>query len=127
MRLFPTIAAVASHPEFLRPLFGTTCGTECGFGTLGELDLAFSPECPGSSQQLHRGGLPCPDHPLYSCVRFLILPNHSQEMTLPPDSTYQSSTLEAAPKRTDHTDTRRRGRRLPPNNAAVLTVSCDRM
>src|SRR6266550_1184773 len=72
MRLFPTIAAVAWHPEFLRPLFGTTCGTECGFGTLGALDPAFSPECPGSSQQLHRGGLPCPDHPLYSCVRFLI-------------------------------------------------------
>ena len=41
--------------------------------TLGALDLAFSPECPGSSQQLYRGGLPCHDPPLYSCVRFLIL------------------------------------------------------
>src|SRR5437879_485080 len=61
------------HRLFLRPRFGTTCGTGCGFDTLGAPDLAFSPECPGSSLQFQRGGLPCPDHPLYSCVRFLIL------------------------------------------------------
>src|SRR2546425_12833451 len=71
--LFPTIAVVAWLPEFLRLRFGTTCGTACGFDTLGAPDLAFSPECPGSSRQLQRGGLQCPDHPLYSCVRFLIL------------------------------------------------------
>src|ERR1700730_10761218 len=73
MLLFPTIAVVAWLPEFLRPWFGTVCGTACGFDTLGAPDLAFSPECPRSSRQLQRGGLPCPDHPLYSCVRLLIL------------------------------------------------------
>src|SRR5882724_2586755 len=73
MLLFPTRAVVAWLPEFLRPRSGTTCGTACGFDTLGAPDLAFSPECPGSSLQFQRGGLPCPDHPLFSCVRFLSL------------------------------------------------------
>src|SRR5260370_497184 len=35
MLLFPTIAVVAWLPEFLRPRFGTTCGTACGFDTPG--------------------------------------------------------------------------------------------
>src|SRR5467141_5231700 len=90
MLLFPTIAVVAWLPEFLRPPFGTTCGTACGFGTLSAPDLAFSLECPASSLQLQRGGLLRPDYPLYSCVRFLerII---DKRRRVPPDRTYQSS------------------------------------
>src|SRR5258707_5287034 len=87
--LFPTTAGVAWLPEFLRPRFGTICETESGFGTPGAPDPGLSPECPASSPQLQRGGLPCPDYPLFSCLRFLILKDHRQKITLPPDHVYQ--------------------------------------
>src|SRR5215472_2521091 len=72
MPLFPTTDVVAWLPEFLRPLFETTGGTASGFDMPAAPDPAFSPDCPASLPQLQRGGQPCPDDPLYSCVRFLI-------------------------------------------------------
>src|SRR5262249_31782605 len=121
MLLFPTIAVVAWLQEFLRPLFGTTCGTASGFGTLGAPDLAFSPGCRANSLQLLRGGLLCPDYPLYSCVRFLSWNDHRQKMTPPPDRMYQSSTLKAGRTRMNNLDTRHRARTITPTRAVPLT------
>src|SRR5689334_19050868 len=113
MLLFPTTAAVAWLLEFLRPLFGTTCGTACGFGMLGAPDLAFSPVCPRNWLQLKIAGLPCCDHPFFHAPGCSSLKNHRQTTAPPPDRTYQSSTLKARPTRMN-TDSRHRAGRITP-------------